>query len=1192
MIKSSGSTIEVHQTGLKTNTIDKAASEKVTNTKKRRQQIKQTDPTTKTVAGNENGRSHEVPCKQSRLVDNLTQNENPFRKTSALLHQIEQIIEAPTSTDTSLNEANEMLSEPEPNKSVSDISNVVMPTASEIPNDLLESLEIPQNENSSGCLSPTAAFLMSFPVVASSTNRPNETDQLHQLSPSASEMLDLDGKHGINTNDQQLLDNISSLLSAAPLTNKSNPKSVDIINGFSYTATGSHELATTKSSGEAARDGLTTKPFAKDSRLSTAKDNSNQNILLNLHPSISAPAIEKPKEFFEPFQTFDEILESLKSSPSKPVLKAAKAPDITGVFSNKECDIPNFSFSSNLRPQAELKKRVTTMSTESSALYSKPYGFYETLSSIKPVAAVSKPSNSIATTPFTPAVSHASSNYSIPKLVNANNDVSGFSSPEYKYNLPETTNTGTNRIQSAETGLGKATNITNQSNQLNQFNINAIGSLGDSKTTSSSFAFPPPIISFSSENTFNPYTFDPLASSKVATSIPSNFTQPLPSFRNIPFTQLHQNQIQSTAATTPSSVPLITTSSRNLPVSSVAKATTVPSSLPNFTFDAPYSKSSGGSKDCKMPSNSHLPINQKNMDHVKNSNKTKSATSSVNSSNSSTQKSHVNWMTSVDNQKKPSADHLTLNFTPSANTFTQNTYTAMPQTPLSFLEDNVPWSPNRLLDSSHFTSVPVLPTLHGDLALNTISGDGPHLSSVPNFNLNAKHSASASSLQTPTKIQQSGSGYYSHKATPDRSNQVNSLPIDHNSSNVTGQSQSNFFSVSQLVDDKRDHKRNKQASRRLSYTQKPASMSGHDQRISRQMNNSHRFTAPHAVQSQISGQSSNPPQFHSQPPPLASTPFNDSYSIPMLTAESAKPPNQQPSNNYSAEALISHQSSANAKRKPSFVASSSLSQEFYNPSESLMEFSTSNDIFNPYFTHNNLSSSDSTYTNFMPAYSDLNLSHPPIMQDSQTNYESQTISMPQNQGIQGIHSVSHGFSPVTANSTTNYHTPQFTTNLKDSDKDSKKQGITNYSISNLTFESTPSNIFTAPLALGSPLLAVPPSSTLMFPPNRPVSEVSSSSSAYHLPNFLPNTGNSYPSYGRSTGNDNLHLTAGIQKPTSQNQFNSQANSNYHPSYARSQSVVSSSQALNNSIGNNSNTLTNFNLSTICPEINKDKNWST
>lgn len=1188
---------------------DHCDKQTVPNARKKRKQIDTTQKDPEIIGKGEDKCSYDVPQKQSKLVNHLTSvSENSDIKNNSVLRSIEKILETSHSNQNVLQESIKLLPDPGRNSNASSQNNVSTSTPTELPNDLLESLDIPQNENSTGCLSPTAAFLMSFPVVSSGTNRTNEHDSLHQLSPSESGILDLDGKNGMNSNDQQLLDNISSLLSV-PLVTKTISKVTDIITDYAGNESCTNVLATPSQSEKSGAVMLNNELATKsvDDKLngsSIGKGSMPSHILGNLLPTITALPAEKPRDYFEPFQTFDEILESLKSSPSKPLVKAAKAPSITNSISNKKSEIPNFSFSSNIRPsiQSELKKRVTTAPTETSALYSKPYGFYETLSSIKPVAIASNPSNMTSAISSTSSNSHASFNYSIPKLVSTNASSGTFSCSNSVYSTPQTSSLAKNTTHSAQGGVVKTTKATSQ---CNPFNIDQIGLSSGSKSTSSSFVFPPPIISFSSENTYNPYSFDPLAS-KNPNSISTNLTQPLPPFRNIPFTQLQHNEIQSTATST-YSVSSVVTNSKHLPISTEIKPSVKQIPLPNFNFDTTFSKPSIVAKDCKIPQNNLLKpfnngpeannqgsvnnyasVSQKNLDNLR---KNRTAATMGNSSN--TQKPHVNWMTSVDNQKR-STDHMTLNFT-SANTFTSNTYTPISQTPFPLLEDNVPWSPNRLLDSNHFTSVPVLPTLHGDLALNTIGGDNANASSVPNFNLNPKHSLAAPSLQTPTKVLQPSSGYFVQKSNIDRTNQFNALPIETNNSNNTNQS--NFFSVSQLVDDTRDQKRNKQANRRLSYSHKSTSGSGNEDRPSNQVNNIDGFVVPHSAQTQATVQSSNL-QFQPQSQLMPSTSFNDTYSIPMLTSEPTKLPSQQPSSNYSAEALIStpiiaHQINSSAKKKSTFAASNSLSQEFYNPSESIIDFSSSNDIYNPYFTHNNLPPSDTGYSNFMPGYSDLNLAHPPLMQETQTNYEPQTISVSVNQSI---NAVNQSFPQVQSNSITNYHASQFSAPSKESEKDPKKQGITNYSISNLTFESSANNMFTAPLSLGSPLLAVPPTTPLMFPSTRSVSDVPGNTSAYHLPNFLPNTSNNYPSYNRNTSSDNFNVNATAQKSAAQNQLSTQPNNSYHLSFPRNQAVVSnnnqSAALLNNSIGSNTNSLTNFNLSAICPEINKDKNWST
>lgn len=78
----------------------------------------------------------------------------------------------------------------------------------ELSNDILASLQIPQNDSNNESLSPTAAFLMSFPVVSSAGVRIGEDEHEAHDSPSHQQSLSASKP----ANETNILDNISSLL--------------------------------------------------------------------------------------------------------------------------------------------------------------------------------------------------------------------------------------------------------------------------------------------------------------------------------------------------------------------------------------------------------------------------------------------------------------------------------------------------------------------------------------------------------------------------------------------------------------------------------------------------------------------------------------------------------------------------------------------------------------------------------------------------------------------------------------------------------------------------------------------------------------------------------------------------------------------------------------------------------------------
>lgn len=1116
------------------------------------------------------------------------------------------------------------------------IGTVDITSEAELPNDLLASLEIPPNDSSHGSLSPTAAFLLSFPVVCSTTSRPIETDHSHQLSPAESGILDLDGKHNMNASDHQLLEKISSLLAAtAPRSHIS--KQLTMTTKFGENDLFHQEIKTigVVKKEEPIMDDCKKifRPKSLEKSPLEARGNEHHTHAVKASPNDLNPTIylsppldavrtvsNKPKDFFESSQTFAEILECLKASPSKPMvnlLKAAVPPSVTRSSSGaKENTIPNFSFSSNTRIQ-NMASSVTIPTTMGSNMPTTPthtssisYGFYETLSSIRPTTTSNQVySDILSTSALSITVNSTPSSYTFPKLPHSYSDYTTTTTHNpYIYGLSNTSN-GHSKVtikKDANSGelytsdtLFESAFSSNQKLNTNSATISTSELLKTSK--SGTFLYTSPAIQYSAHNTYNPFSYEHTTSVNSSTVLPLSLGQnigiPPTTFSTLsPISYPHvgysstsitaSNKFNATLPSFPSAKP---------------KTTTVSSKpQPSFSFDPTFTRIADPFKEskplsCHQPyqndiivqypqsqtNNSPVPQHKSNKipDKISDSKITSNPTFSSPTINSSNlKKKPVNWMTSSYTETKPvPAVQLNLNMSSNSAAFMQSSqYRAQLQTPLSFPDDNLPWSPNRLLDPNNFTSAPVLPTLHGDLALNTITAETDSFSTIPNTHSIAKNKMSmTSSNNSPTKnylsrTVASNKGIAERSSGENISQTFNSQPlVSHQFENVTpsATNQANIFSVSQMVDNVKDHRKHRQTNRKLCYQQKPTMSPYHKNMATQNDEHSRRILTSSNNMS------------HDTVQPLPSSTFNESFSIPMMT-EPMKPPSQQLSNSYSAEALISsagstvtnisNNSNPNKRKPTTFQATNSISQEFYNPADSLMDFSSSNDIFNPYFTHIAMPSADAQYSCLIGGYGDISTQQPVSVQDIHLNYES-----PHPPSIFQTRSMS-GNSP-------SYSQPQITTqfsvlppNAKDIDLDVKKQ-VYPINVANVACDTAATNIFTTPLALASPLLNVLPSTTMSFPA-RPSLDNGTTSRNQH--NFLSNSNLQYSN--RNTGSFNISDDRKpVPLPTQTGQ-----NSNYNkgPCVGNSSIVPS-----NYGGGSNSNTLTNFNLSTICPEINHDKN---
>lgn len=979
------------------------------------------------------------------------------------------------------------------------MSNIELQSTSDIANEFLDNLQMSSDDPSHGSLSPTAAFLLSFPVVSSVINRPIDAEQVQQLSPSDAGLLVMNAEHNITTNDQQLLDKISSLFT------DTTPRNIDINNTGVNTEYKDIESVVKKpveNTVQIPRVVEKAKPEFRNTKV-------NED-LLNLNSSAIQTVIGKPRELYES-QTFAEILESLKASPSKS--HGNNEANTHSKNETKHSGIPNFSFSSNVKANhysSNTPASFSKLNTTSAPAITTSGGFYETLSSIKPIVSSSMNDGSPKKTPAgATTAKNNSSTYSVSKLTNKQEYTNSFILPPVPFK-------------------------TNQANPMPSPMLPTMKA-----TTENSFSYPPSIVpSYSSMNAVSSYTYDPLIAANITSSI-------APSAQSIttPTTTLNHQPHISTALH--STLSLSSTANTN-------KSITKEASFPSFAFSSNVPRTPDAMGKNKHSQHQIQPIKPKEVDAFQ-------------SDITKAQKKHINWMTSTDESKVQSRTSM-------GNCTALNSYSTQmrnqAQTPQSFFEDNVPWSPNRLLDPHGFRAASVLPTLHGDLALHTIGGEN----SCNTLNYNARPmSTQKAQLNTPNKLQQSNE------------------PIRNvrNSSQFIGTA--NFFSVSQLVDDVKEQRKprptiNKQIS--FSHTTQKNGILEQSS-CTRNENTSLQSQFLPTMQNQAAHVNS-----HSG---TTTATCSESYSIPNLMSEPVKTTfTQQLSNNYSAEALISGYSSSapnSAKKKmpSSFIASNSLSLEFYNPADSLMDFSISNEIFNPYLAHGNLQAPDANFIPISSNYSDSFVPHhPSATENTQQNFDIPLApSIPaQNHTIANI---TQNYPSITSSaSSSNFHTPQFSILSSDS-KDNRKSS-SNYTTPTLSFESGSSNnVFTTSLAHNSSL--VPISQSV---PSTESMNATSTVPPYSLPSFKT-TSHQHLNYQLSANNAFQYRTRHSSTYSSHvsNQYCSTANDRNTANGSSNSLHTPATNHLSNSGASNSNVLTNFNLSTICPEISSEKNsnWS-
>lgn len=931
---------------------------------------------------------------------------------------------------------------------------------SEIANELLDNLQMTADDPSHGSLSPTAAFLLSFPVVSSVHHRAGDTEQVHQLSPSETGLLDMD-----TTNDQQLLDNISSLFTQSS-SKILNPEQSSFSNEKIDNGARKPVLP------------IVGKPSSDETGTKTSDD------LLNLSSTSIQTVFEKPRELYES-QTFAEILESLKASPSKPRNNNNET-NLQGGSTPKHSGIPDFSFSANFRTTNFTPNAQTTSSVSSHATAG---GFYETLSSIKPITytrGISLPAGDSAakatTTVVASTTSIASSAYSVSKLTKKHEYQSNFILPPVPL-------------------------IATQSNHVASSMLHSYSPM----TTMSSYA-----------------TYNPVGSGNSSSALT------VPQSSSIPTTTLSQQSISSSPSLPKLSFTPATTGNKNV----VREL-----SFPSFAFGSSTDKKRSTTDMGNQPYSELTDgTNQKTISNAPGG-------MDIGIDSVKTPKKTINWMTSEISESKV-APH---------NYVSMNSARSQPYITQSLIDDSVQWSPNRLLDPSATRTAPMLPALHGDLSLHTIGGENPCQTHTQKYQLN-----------TPVKVQQPLNSH--HNRTNDRNvppfavTQPNFSTSTYSSTAIP--STANFFSVSQLVDDAKDRKKTKTiGNRQIEFSHTTQRDDLNSMAYSSNDNNDAQFIPSIPTQP-----FSTPHASKCNSTITTTSTCGESYSISNVMTEPMKTPSSQHiSSSYSTEALLSSSSSIKKKSSSSFIASNSLSLEFYNPADSLMDFSTSNEIFNPYIAHSNFPLSDNNFTPMTSSYTEFQNAHHHCTVDSaQSNFDLPPVSAISMQNNHSIANITQNSSSVSGN----FQAP-LSLNPTTYTKDSR----------NVTSDATmASSSMNSILGHSSTLTNVMPSQAI-------ISTNSSNNSAYLMPSFKHQSSSQYSNHSLGSNNGlqyrSRHSSAHDTGEHNQKTASHGLHYNSHNSSTANGAIqMPTGNQLNNSSASH---LTNFNLSTIFPEIGSGKN---
>lgn len=630
----------------------------------------------------------------------------------------------------------------------------------DLTDELFESFRLPQtpNESNPNTLSPTAAFLLSFPVVSTVSNsKPTETE--NSFTESAN-ILRLDEKTN-QPKDHSLFESISSILN--DLSDVSDAKTIqntDITDDaqFSYCVSKNRAVAVSKTD---------------------IVDDANKN---------KRKTIER--SYHSTQQLNSKYIQNHSQSNSDSNNKTGKCISNVKRLANTEIKKPYTSeyLSSSTSHDLAYNKQYPTLSKSSNENVTTPSteNFYVSLSTLglpmKSAIPSSTPINSSVSSHF---------NFQISSLTQPRNIIESralIADPPFTFSLTKTTETPTTAVNTMKPVGDTQSFIERNQTATSRNNSNKTKKISPIKhSTSDRYTAPtePTVSSINRCNAYNPFAFDnPSISNVLSTS------------SSLALGNLITTSSSTSSMSTPFTFTLTPTFS-SIPTNTSMLSNHDP--LFSTSYDMPLLNSTNSIS--KNQSKKDKATERDYFYSPKNS-KTNQAITSV---SSKTGKNHVNWMTSTVNKAAQDFDFSSIPF-------------------CSTTDDNTTWSTNRIIDNTNLISSTTLPMLQGDLSLNTISS---------NYSNNCRHEMEAtkkihssksispqkcsSKLMHNRKHEQSSQQHSSKYNKNEKS--VNSYhhnysaagaiaPLTSSSSssirnNESSQSVNNFHSVSQLLDQER-----------------------------------------------------------------------------------------------------------------------------------------------------------------------------------------------------------------------------------------------------------------------------------------------------------------------------------------------------------------------------------------------------
>lgn len=1022
-------------------------------------------------------------------------------------------------------------------------------TPNELSNNLLEDFNINQTETNHASLSPTAAFLLSFPVVSSTSSKPIETETAYSTGLN---MLD---KSSNQQNDHILFENISTFFgidsTASPSVNKNESTTCGIT------------VDPQKHSKE--------KRKHKASNFSGCSGQQHNNIL-------------------------DKQIENIGSDLSGANSVAFSNSTVASLSANQQNTIKHIDKHQskyNVQERNTVKNEGTPLNTQkllfglpssntpastSATECSNPSDFYESLSSI------GMPNiQNLTTTSYATNVSGSNTNYTISSLSQPRKPIESttfIAQPPFTFSLTRPATSDPIYSDNMTRTASHKSVVQKLDTNGSQYNVKSTANktMPTKHSITDRFITPTPSFDTNHSNTFNPFSFDNSTTVSAAASLPINTSQtyPLSSVGSLPSFPYHSGAhlLGSTAATTIASnnqftFTLTPTTAAN-PINVLAAnheptTTNTFSSLPfdgssHFDFQQDKRNEIMAEKLRQSPipskrshSHSHSQSQSQYETLKPRSNQTveeKKITSTSKLSQdkkhlsptkvSRLGKQHVNWMTSASSSNKTS-NSTVFDFPSTTSHYPYHQHQHQHHTQSQ--DENLQWSPNRILDTPNFIPTPVLPTLHGDLALNTISNSITCVGSKHDSDVVKNNTIKRQSIDRKT--------YSSDKKMPNMQ-QFGQFPTSGSVSSNENPAP-NILSVSQLVEQSPQ-------TYKYDYTH------DYDAKV-------------HSNKHKIKETNNQREKYYTKSNGIVPNSFNSGHSdlnsfLPMPEHHNNKHTNN--SNNYSAEALISTTSthsnaqSNHAKRHKTMNSSCTLPAptDYYQNTQNCnnMDYSGGgNDIYNPYYAQNcendyysapNFNSGSFGLSNQQHSmhYQQFHHSH----QQNQNNYSpfNETHPFASSLAHRSYHLDSyHSQDTSNGDNMKNLHIEQKLTQLNFPSHDSQvplSSHKSDYNSSNNKFIS-------------------------LLPPPLP----SSTRFTYPPPPLPSATTTSQQNYNSKTNNFNKDYIGG---PSIQNNVSNQFTNGINQ--AGMQPLIGNSGLNNNNQQNNA--ITNFNLSTICPEINQEK----